>query len=126
MYTRVLSEKSTFSEERRAYKYIWFTRKLIINKTHPIADKGNLNLSGRLMLRLGEMASTVCCTSVDPTMEAHTSLSKLTLCCCSLPLSAGNGKDTHINTLTNSALAEQLHLLNILHERIKLCRLMER
>ncbi|GBL96348.1 hypothetical protein AVEN_238707-1 [Araneus ventricosus] len=58
------------------------------------------------MLRLGEMANTVCCTAIDPTKEAYTSMK--------------NGKGTRINTLTNSARAEQLHLLSILHERIKL------
>ncbi|GBN76203.1 hypothetical protein AVEN_195710-1, partial [Araneus ventricosus] len=36
-------------------------------------DEGNLNQSGRLILCLGEMANTVCCTAVDPITEAHTS-----------------------------------------------------
>ncbi|GBN00685.1 hypothetical protein AVEN_91400-1 [Araneus ventricosus] len=47
----------------------------MINKRHLIEDEGNLNQSGRLKLCLGEMANTVCCTEVDPTTEAHTSLS---------------------------------------------------
>ncbi|GBL61332.1 hypothetical protein AVEN_228589-1, partial [Araneus ventricosus] len=46
----------------------------MINKQHLIADDGNLNQSGRLILCLGEMANTFCCTAVDPTTEAHTSL----------------------------------------------------
>ncbi|GBO01227.1 Transposable element Tc1 transposase [Araneus ventricosus] len=46
----------------------------MINKQHLIADEGNLNQSGRLMLCLGEMANTLCYTAVDPTTEAHTSL----------------------------------------------------
>ncbi|GBM00143.1 hypothetical protein AVEN_176389-1 [Araneus ventricosus] len=50
----------------------------MINKPHLIADEGNLNQSGRLILYLGEMANTVCCAAVDPTTEAHTSLSRHT------------------------------------------------
>ncbi|GBN55718.1 hypothetical protein AVEN_169273-1 [Araneus ventricosus] len=46
----------------------------MINKQHLIADDGNLNQSGRLILCLGEMADTVCCTAVDATTEAHTSV----------------------------------------------------
>ncbi|GBM49133.1 hypothetical protein AVEN_179743-1 [Araneus ventricosus] len=49
----------------------------MINKQHLIADEGNLNQSGRLILCLGEMANNVCCTAVDPTTEAHISLSFL-------------------------------------------------
>ncbi|GBN74663.1 Plexin A3 [Araneus ventricosus] len=46
-------------------------KKLMIDKQHLIADEGNLNQSGRLILCLGEMANTVCCTDMDPTIEAH-------------------------------------------------------
>ncbi|GBM13969.1 hypothetical protein AVEN_152392-1 [Araneus ventricosus] len=66
----------------------------MINKQHLIADEGNLNQLGRLILGLGEMANTVCCTALDPTTEAHTSLSARAL----LPS----------------------HHLSILHGRIKL------
>ncbi|GBN10871.1 hypothetical protein AVEN_155742-1 [Araneus ventricosus] len=61
------------------------------------------------------MANIICCT----TTEAHTSLRWVSLCCSlSLSRSDGNGKGTPINTWANSARAE-LHLLNILHGRIK-------
>ncbi|GBM69285.1 hypothetical protein AVEN_86623-1 [Araneus ventricosus] len=45
----------------------------MISKPHLIADERNLSPSGRLILCLGEMANTVCCTAVDPTTEVHTS-----------------------------------------------------
>ncbi|GBM25873.1 hypothetical protein AVEN_48039-1 [Araneus ventricosus] len=59
------------------------------------------------------MANIICCT----TTEAHTSLKWVGLCF-SLSPSDGNGEDTPVNTLTNSAGAG-LHLFSILHGRIK-------
>ncbi|GBO33824.1 hypothetical protein AVEN_203370-1 [Araneus ventricosus] len=48
------------------------------------------------------MTSTVRCTSVDPTKEAHTSLSWLRLFCCCSSSSAGNGKGTRLERLTKN------------------------
>ncbi|GBL83626.1 hypothetical protein AVEN_196448-1 [Araneus ventricosus] len=77
------------------------------------------------MLRLGVMAHTVCCTAVNPTKEVHTLLNRVGLYCVAalylcLSVCVGTDKGTRINALTNIARAEQLHLLCIRQERIKL------
>ncbi|GBN97576.1 hypothetical protein AVEN_272835-1 [Araneus ventricosus] len=40
-------------------------------------NEGNPRQSGRLILCLGKMDNTVCCTAIDPTTEAHTSLRRV-------------------------------------------------
>ncbi|GBN61046.1 hypothetical protein AVEN_131410-1 [Araneus ventricosus] len=77
------------------------------------------------MLRLGELVNIDCCRSNQGSSYC-TEASWPVLFCNPFPFSAENGKGTCINTLTNSARAEQLYLLSILHGRIKLCRLMAR
>ncbi|GBM80088.1 hypothetical protein AVEN_21802-1 [Araneus ventricosus] len=58
------------------------------------------------------MAHTVCCRL----RQEDSYFTEVSWLHCSLHAGTGTG----VNTLTNNALAEQLHLLSILHERIKL------
>ncbi|GBN03649.1 hypothetical protein AVEN_173154-1 [Araneus ventricosus] len=85
----------------------------MINKPHPIADEGNQSKGSTLILCLGKMADIICC--IDHGASYLTKVGWLMLVALS---SDGNGKDTLVNTLMNSARSE-LHHFSILRGRIK-------